>query len=187
MDRVKQVTSIPIGINVLRNDARSALSMAAVTGADFIRVNIHYGVMAAEEGLVQGEAYDTLRRRAALGVDVKILADVLVKHAVPVGDQDLGQMAQETAYRALADGLIVSGAVTGQATDTSDVAAARKAVPEGFILVGSGVTEANAASLLGHADGAIVGTSLKRDGVVSNLIDLDRVKRLVCIFSATGQ
>ena len=171
----------------MRNDARSALSMAAVTGANFIRVNIHYGVMAAEEGLVQGEAYDTLRRRAALGVDVKILADVLVKHAVPVGDQDLGQMAQETMYRALADGLIVSGAVTGQATDTSDVAAARKAVPEGFILVGSGVTEANAPGLLAHADGAIVGTSLKRDGVVSNLIDLDRVKRLVCIFSATGQ
>jgi predicted TIM-barrel enzyme len=87
----------------------------------------------------------------------------------------------------LADGLIVSGPVTGQATDASDVAAARKAVPEGFILVGSGVTEANAPSLLSHADGAIVGTSLKRDGVVSNLIDLDRVKRLVCIFSATGQ
>ena len=187
VDRVKQVTSIPIGVNVLRNDARSALSIAAVTGADFIRVNIHYGVMAAEEGLVQGEAYDTLRRRSALGVDVKILADVLVKHAVPVGDQDLGQMAQETAYRALADGLIVSGPVTGQATDASDVAAARKAVPEGFILVGSGVTEANAPSLLSHADGAIVGTSLKRDGIVSNLIDLDRVKRLVCIFSATGQ
>ncbi len=187
VDRVKQVASLPVGVNVLRNDAHAALSIAAVTGADFIRVNIHYGVMAAEEGLVQGEAYDTLRRRSALGVDVKILADVLVKHAVPVGDQDLGQMAQETMYRALADGLIVSGPVTGQATDASDVAAARKAVPEGFILVGSGVTETNAPSLLAHADGAIVGTSLKRDGVVGNPIELDRVKRLAGIFGATGR
>ncbi len=187
VDQVKQVTSLPIGINVLRNDARAALSIAAVTGADFIRVNIHYGVMAAEEGLVQGEAYDTLRRRASLGVDVKILADVLVKHAVPVGEQDLGQMAQETMYRALADGLIVSGPVTGQATDASDVAAARKAVPEGFILVGSGVTETNAPGLLAHANGAIVGTSLKRDGVVSNPIELDRVKRLASVFAEAGR
>ena len=186
VDRVKQVASLPVGVNVLRNDAKAALSIAAVTGADFIRVNIHYGVMAAEEGLVQGEAYDTLRRRSALDVDVKILADVLVKHAVPVGDQDLGQMAQETMYRALADGLIVSGPVTGQATDASDVAAARKAVPEGLILVGSGVTETNAPGLLAHADGAIVGTSLKRDGAVGNPIDLDRVKRLVHIFAETG-
>ena len=77
--------------------------------------------------------------------------------------------------------------MTGQATDASDVAAARKAVPEGFILVGSGVTETNAPGLLAHADGAIVGTSLKRDGVVSNPIELDRVKRLARIFGATGQ
>ena len=178
VDRVQQATNLPVGVNMLRNDARAALAVAAATGASFIRVNIHYGVMAAEEGLVQGEAYDTLRRRAALGADIKILAVVLVKHAVPVGDQDLALMAQETAYRGLADGLIVSGPVTGQPAEASDVAILREAVPEGFILVGSGVTVANAPQLLAKADGAIVGTSLKRDGMVSNPIDPDRVKRL---------
>ena len=186
VDRVKQTTTLPVGINMLRNDARSALAVAATTGASFIRVNVHYGVMAAEEGLVQGDAYDTLRQRSSLGVDVKILADVLVKHAVPVGDQDLGQMAQETVYRGLADGLIVSGPVTGQPAQASDVAVAREAVPEGFILVGSGVTEANASRLLAQANGAIVGTSLKRDGVVSNPIDLERVKRLSEIIHELG-
>ena len=178
VDRVQQATNLPVGVNMLRNDARSALAVASATGASFIRVNIHYGVMAAEEGLVQGEAYETLRHRAALGAEIKILADVLVKHAVPVGDQDLALMAQETAYRGLADALIVSGPVTGQPAEVTDVATVREAVPEGFILVGSGVTEANAPQLLAKANGAIVGTSLKRDGIVSNLIDLDRVKRL---------
>jgi len=173
-------------VNMLRNDAKSALAVAATTGADFIRVNVHYGVMAAEEGLVQGDAYETLRHRRSLGVEVKILADVLVKHAVPVGPQDLGQMAQETTYRGLADGLIVSGPVTGQPAEESDVAVVREAVPDGFLLVGSGVNESNAARLLASADGAIVGTSLKRDEIVSNLIDPERVKRLAEIIHELG-
>jgi membrane complex biogenesis BtpA family protein len=181
--RVIQTTSLPVGINMLRNDAASALAVAAVTGAGFIRVNVHYGVMSADEGLVTGEASETLRRRQALGVDVKILADVLVKHAVPLGKQDLGLMARETVQRGLADGLIISGPATGQPTQRSDVAEARSAVPEGFILVGSGVTDANARELLSIADGAIVGTSLKRDGVVTNPLDPQRVRAMAAVFA----
>ena len=186
VQRVRQSVSVPTGVNLLRNDPRSALAVAAVTGADFIRVNVHYGVMAADEGLVEGNAYGTLRQRRSLGVDVKILADVLVKHAAPLAPVDLGQMAVETINRGLADGLIVSGPVTGQPALASDVAAAREAVPEGFILVGSGVTESNVQGLLKHANGAIIGTSLKRDGIVTNPIDPERVKRMAEIISRLG-
>lgn len=176
--QVRGITSLPLGINMLRNDALAALAVATITGADFIRVNIHYGVMAADEGLVTGEAYETLRRRQALGSPVKILADVLVKHAVPLGDVDLELMARETAYRGLADGLIVTGPVTGQPTSASDVAITRQAVPDLLVLVGSGVDAVNARQVLTQADGAIVGTSLKRDGIITNPIDLERVKAL---------
>ena len=179
---VQEVSSLPVGVNMLRNDAGSALAVAAVTGAGFIRVNVHYGVMAADEGLVTGEAFETLRRRHALGVEVKILADVLVKHAVPLGQTDLGLMAKETANRGLADGLIVSGPATGLPTSASDVAAARREVPSGFILVGSGITEANVRDLLTIADGAIVGTSLKKDGIITNPLDPLRVKAMAGIF-----
>ena len=184
--RVKQTTDLPVGVNMLRNDAQSALAVAAVAGAAFIRVNVHYGVMAADEGLVQGEAFQTLRQRRALGVDVKILADVMVKHAVPLGDTDLGLMAKETSQRGLADGLIVSGPVTGRPALASDVTEVRKAMPDAFILVGSGVDEANAAELLAGANGAIVATSLKRGGIVSNPIDPERVKRMSEIFRSLG-
>ncbi|PKB67424.1 MAG: hypothetical protein BZY81_04655 [SAR202 cluster bacterium Io17-Chloro-G4] len=176
--KVRQATNLPVGINMLRNDAGSAMAVAAVTGAAFIRVNVHYGVMAADEGLVEGEAYQTLRQRQALGVDVKILADVLVKHAVPLGPTDLGHMVRETLHRGLADGLIISGPATGMATSGTDVEIARRAAPDAFILVGSGIDESNAAEVLSKADGAIVGTSLKRDGVVTNPVDLERVKRM---------
>ena len=108
--RVMETVSVPVGINMLRNDALSALGIAAVTGAKFIRVNVHYGVMAAEEGLIEGEAFQTMRRRQALNADGKVVADVLVKHAVPLGPVDVGQIARETAQRGLADGPPVSSA-----------------------------------------------------------------------------
>ena len=85
---VMERVALPVGINMLRNDPYSALAVAVATGARFIRANVHYGVMVAEEGLIQGRADETLRYRRALGADqkVKIFADVLVKHAVPAGN-----------------------------------------------------------------------------------------------------
>ena len=184
VEQVRAAVSLPVGINMLRNDAISALAVAVATGAEFIRVNVHYGVMATDEGIVEGEAHETTRRRRSLNADVQILADVLVKHAAPVGQSDIGLVAQETTRRALADGLIVSGPATGQPTNSFDVSAVRRAVPDGFVLVGSGISESNAGRILGHADGAIVGTSLKKEGVVSKPVDPDRVRRLADIFAA---
>ena len=178
---VMETVDIPVGINVLRNDPRSAIAIAAAAGADFVRANVHYGVMVADEGLVQGAAHDTLRYRRLLGVQerVKIFADVLVKHASPLGADDAAHVARETVLRGLADALIVTGSATGVSASADDVKTVRSAAPPGVpVLVGSGVDEGNAARLLEHADGAIVGTSLKVDGVVSNPVDPGRVRRL---------
>ena len=186
VEHVRGSVSIPVGINMLRNDAISALAVAVATGCDFIRVNVHYGVMATDEGLVEGEAHETTRRRRSLNADVQILADVLVKHAAPVGQSDIGLIAQETTRRALADGLIVSGPATGQPTNSFDVSVVRRAVPDGFVLVGSGINDHNVWRILEHADGAIVGTSIKREGIVTNPVDPERVKRLSEIFESLG-
>ena len=184
VERVRSSVSIPVGINMLRNDAISALAVAVATGCEFIRVNVHYGVMATDEGIVEGEAHETTRRRRSLNADVQILADVLVKHAEPMGQSDIGLVAQETTRRALADGLIVSGPATGQPTNSFDVSVVRRAVPDGFVLVGSGINEHNVWRILEHADGAIVGTSLKTEGIVTNPVDPDRVRRLTEIFES---
>ncbi len=184
VEHVRSGASVPVGVNMLRNDAISALAVAASTGAEFIRVNVHYGVMATDEGIVEGEAHETTRRRRSLNADVQILADVLVKHATPVGQTDIGLVAQETTRRALADGLIVSGPATGQPANSFDVSVVRRAVPDGFVLVGSGINESNVWRILEHADGAIVGTSLKREGIAANPVDPARVRRLAEIFAS---
>src|SRR6185295_2905473 len=100
---------LPIGINVLRNDARSALAVALASGASFIRVNIHVGAAETDQGRIEGRAYETLRARRALDARIAIFADVFVKHARPAGTTDLAAAARDTAYRGLADALLVTG------------------------------------------------------------------------------
>lgn len=179
VEAVKETASLPLGINVLRNDAKSALAIAAICGAAFIRVNVHTGVMVTDEGIIEGRADETLRYRQALGCDVKIFADVLVKHAVPLGEQDHWHAARTAKERGLADALIVSGAMTGEEASVDDVRIVKSAVRDTPVLVGSGVDENNVTNLVAVADGAIVGTSLKREGQVFNPVDRQRVRRIV--------
>jgi len=152
---VAREVRIPFGVNVLRNDALSALAVAAATGASFIRVNLHTGAAVTDQGLVEGDAYATLRKRAALAPDVLIFADYLVKHAAPLGEVS----AKDLRLRGLADAVIVTGSETGAAADPSRLDELRAQI-DAPLLVGSGLTAENA-SQFGDADGAIVGTSLK--------------------------
>jgi uncharacterized protein len=168
-----------LGVNVLKNDARAALAVAAAVGAEFIRVNVHAGAVLADQGIVQSDAYGTLRDRRLLGADVAIFADVGGKHSVPLGPVDIDQIARDLVHRGLADALVVSGAATGQATPLGDVKRVRGAVADVPILVGSGVTAETAAELLSVADGVIVGTSVKRNGDVRLPVERARVEKLV--------
>lgn len=176
---------LPFGVNVLRNDALSALAVAAATGASFIRVNVHTGAMVTDQGIIEGDAYATLRKRAALAPDVLIFADHLVKHATPLGVVDPVQSAKDLRLRGLADALIVSGAETGAPADASrleSIRAALDATLDGVpLLLGSGLSEGNAHTFA-LADGAIVGTSIKVDGRVDGAVDRARVERVVRAF-----
>ena len=175
----RAVPQTPLGINVLKNDARAALAIACAVGARFIRVNVHAGAVLADQGLVHSDAYGTLRDRRLLGVEIAIFADVGGKHAVPLAPVDLEQHARDLTHRGLADGLVVSGQATGTATPIEDLKRVRSAVPDVPLLVGSGVTPETAEELLSVADALIVGTALKRDGNVNEPVDPDRVRRLV--------
>ena len=169
----------PLGVNVLKNDARAALAVAAAVGAAFIRVNVHAGAVLADQGVVHSDAYNTLRDRRLLGVDVAIFADVGGKHAVPLAPVEIEQTARDLVHRGLADALVVSGPATGQATPLADIKRVRSAVPDVPLLVGSGVGAETVSELLSLADGLIVGTWVKQHGDVRQPVDRARVERLV--------
>jgi hypothetical protein len=168
-----------VGANVLRNDASGALAVALGASLHMIRVNVHTGVLATDQGLIEGKAAWTLRERSALAPGVAILADVDVKHASPVGAFDLAAAAEETAHRGRADALIVTGKGTGKPVRLDDLRTVRAAVPAVPILAGSGVTLETVRRVLRLADGVIVGTAIKRDGRVLEPVDPRRAKAFV--------
>jgi membrane complex biogenesis BtpA family protein len=176
---VRDEVTLPLGINALRNDARGALGVAVATDASFIRVNVHAGVTATDQGLIEGRAADTLRARTALNAPVKILADVHVKHGRPLFADDLVQAARDLIERGGADALVLSGASTGSPTDVDDLGRVREALPDATLLAGSGVTLRDVSRILAHADGVIVGTALKRGGKTTAPADRARVRRFV--------
>jgi membrane complex biogenesis BtpA family protein len=180
---LRDQVSIPFGVNVLRNDVRSALGIAAATGGAFVRVNVHTGARLTDQGIVEGVAHETLRLRERLDAEVAILADLNVKHSAPLAQRPLERTLGDLIERGGADAVVVSGVGTGAAVDTEfldRVVEHRDArgldVP---ILIGSGVTPETAPGLLSLADGAIVGTALKHDRETTNPVDERAVERLV--------
>jgi len=83
---IRAKIKLPLGFNVLRNDARAALALSAACAGNFIRVNVHTGAMLTDQGLIEGDAYETLRYRERVCPGAQILADVHVKHAVTLGN-----------------------------------------------------------------------------------------------------
>jgi membrane complex biogenesis BtpA family protein len=176
---IRTAVKLPIGFNVLRNDARAALALCAACGGDFIRINVHTGAMLTDQGLIEGDAFNTVRYRECIRPGAGIFADVHVKHAVPLGAWSIEDSAHDTVERGLVDALIVSGVGTGQAADLADVERVRRACPKTKLLLGSGVNTTNVKEFLRYADGVIVGSSLKRDGKLANPVDPKRVAALV--------
>ena len=179
IDRLKGMVTVPLGINVLRNDARSGIAIASCVGVQFIRVNVLTGIMATDQGLIEGQAYDLLRYRRELASEVAILADVLVKHARPLGTPNLTTAVQDTIQRGLADGVILSGWATGSPPSIEDLELAVAAAGNTPVFIGSGANWENITSLMSAANGVIVASSLKRHGDINQTIDPIRVSQFV--------
>lgn len=173
--------SVRLGVQILSRGEKEALAVAHATGADFIRCENFVFAHVADEGLLaDAAAGPLLRYRRQIGaMEVMILADIQKKHAshAITGDLGLADLAHGAEFFG-AQGLIVTGSVTGQPTDPLDVEVARRSskLP---IIVGSGVTPDSVERLFEHADALIVGTAIKHDGHWSNAVDATRARTMV--------
>ena len=173
---IREEVSLPLGINVLRNDGISAYSIAYAVKADFIRVNVLSGVAFTDQGIIEGIAYELAKLRKLLPSKIKVFADVHVKHAYHFGEFE--DALRDTIERGLADAVIISGKATGSEVDLEKLKKAKKISPVP-VIVGSGTTYDNLPKLWKYADGFIVGTWIKKEGKTKNDIDLRRAKKLV--------
>ncbi|WP_456365403.1 BtpA/SgcQ family protein [Thermococcus sp.] len=172
---IRDEVSLPLGINVLRNDGIAAYSIAYAVNADFIRVNVLSGVAYTDQGVIEGIAHELAKLRKILPSKIQVFADVHVKHAVYFGNFE--DALRDTVERGLADAVVVSGKATGKPVDIERLALAKRISPVP-VLVGSGTTYENLPELWKYADGFIIGTWIKREGNVKNEVSLERARKL---------
>ncbi len=168
-----------LGVNVLRNDARAALAIAASVGAELVRVNVFVGAAVTDQGVIEGCARSLLQARRALGATVAVAADLDVKHAAPLVRRPLADEAADAWHRGGADALIVTGPATGRSADLEALREVRRAVPEAPIWLGSGLRPDTAGGIAPLVDGVIVGTFLHTDADLAQPVDPERTRALV--------
>ena len=183
---VRRESPLPLGVQILAAANREALAAAHACGAAFVRVeNFAYAHVADEGLMMTAEAGPLLRYRRQIGADgVRIIADVKKKHSshAITGDIPLAEAATTTQFIG-ADGIVVTGVATGQPTAVEDVATVREAVTIP-VCIGSGLTPENLPSLWPHADVFIVGSYVKVDGLWSNAIEPERLRRFMAAANA---
>lgn len=168
---------VPFGVDVLW-DARAAVALAAATSAQFVR-GIFTGVYDSDMGLWTVSPGEIARYAVSLHCHSRLLYNINAEFASPVGRRSLKEVARSVAFSCEPDALCVSGPMTGDAVDTSDLEAV-SAVAQGIpVFINTGTTAGNVLQRLSKADGVIVGTWLKRDGVTWNPVDEKRVGQLM--------
>ncbi len=166
---------VPFGVNVLW-DAKASLDLAVATGASFVR-EIFTGVYASDFGLWNTNCGETIRHQHHIGAEkVKLLFNIVPEAARYLADRDVAAIAKSTVFNNRPDALCVSGLIAGVMADTSTLKIVKQAVPETVVLANTGVCVENVEEQLSIADGAIVGTAFKREGVFTDQVDCQRVK-----------
>ncbi|MEZ4649795.1 MAG: BtpA/SgcQ family protein [Candidatus Eisenbacteria bacterium] len=187
IERIRAQCELPLGVNVLRNDVHSALSIAAATGASFVRANVHVGAAVTDQGLIEGRAAETLRLRASIAPTVQIFADFRVKHAAPLVDRPWEEELADLAERGKADAVLLTGGRTGAPPDPELLARARAVIKNVPLFVASGTNMDNVAALFGVADGLIVGSALEKAGRAGNPVDPERARAFLAAARAAGK
>ena len=176
--RLRQESGLVLGLNVQFNDTAAEWSIAHAAGYDFIRVEALVENRVGPQGITLAAGPSLLRRKARYPAKTMIFADIQVKHTYPLAEQPM-DFSIEAAKEAEASAIIITGIATGHNPTLEDVREAKRAAGALPVLLGSGISAKIGAEFLQIADGAIVGSSFKRDGNVWNPIEESRVRRFM--------
>ena len=165
---------VPFGVNVLW-DPLASIDLAAATGALFIR-EIMSGVYASDFGLWNTSVGETMRHRARLAPNLRMLFNIVPEAASYLGNRSIVDIARSTVFNNRPDALCVSGLIAGVETDTQVLSAVKEAAPDTVVLCNTGCRIDNVERQLAASDGAVVGSTFKVDGTFENPVDPARVK-----------
>jgi membrane complex biogenesis BtpA family protein len=167
--------TVPFGVNVLWDPAAS-IDLAVATDGLFVR-EIFTGVYASDYGLWNTNCGEVIRHQHRVGGQhVKLLFNIVPESAVYLADRHIVDIAKSTVFVSKPDALCVSGLTAGTETSSDTLKLVKQAVPDTPVFANTGVRLSNVEQMLAVSDGAVIGTTFKRDGYIWNPVDVNRVR-----------
>jgi membrane complex biogenesis BtpA family protein len=175
---VKPSLTVPFGVNYLW-DPTASVAIAGATGAHFVR-EIFTGVFASDMGVWAPDCATPSRLRRNIGrTDLKFLFNINAEFAYSLDQRPIELRARSAVFSSMADAILVSGPITGQPADASDLRKVAETVTEVPVFANTGVNLDNVRDVMSVASGCIIGTHFKIDGDTWNAVDGDRVRRFM--------
>lgn len=175
---LKRLLKVPFGVNYLW-DPLATVAVGIASGARFAR-EIFTGVYESDMGVWKPNAAAALRLRADCDrADLKLMFNINAEFASSLGNRDIALRAKSAVFSSLADVILVSGAMTGQSAESSDLKAVKAALPNTPVMANTGVRIDTVEHILSLADGCVIGTHFKVDGDTWNAVDGARVSKFM--------
>ncbi len=169
---------VPFGVNVLW-DPIASIDVAMAVGGSFVR-EIFTGAYASDFGVWAPNCGEIVRHQHQIGAGhIRLLFNIVPEAALYMAPRNIADIARSTAFNAEPDGICVSGLTAGSKTDGQTLEIVKKAIPQVPVFANTGVSLENVEEQLRVADGAVVGTTFKKDGYVWNQVDVNRVKEFM--------
>lgn len=176
--RLKEISKIPLGVNIHSTSSDLEMIIASLCGAEFIRAESFVEARHTAGGFLTPMAAKLTRTRTRLNSNVQIFADINVKESYAFSPQSFEEAIND-ALKSFADAIILTGLETGNAPSASDAKLFKQLTKDKLLLVGSGVNKDNISDLLKYADGVIVGSSIKKNKIIEDIVDQEKVKELI--------
>src|SRR3546814_15446494 len=117
----------------------SSVALAAATGASFLR-EILTGTYASDMGPWTPNAGEAMRYRNRLGrPDIAMLDNVSAEFTHSLDRRQLPDRASSAVFSIIPDAVLVSGAITAEAAELSELGAVQRLLPTTPVLANTGV------------------------------------------------
>lgn len=166
-----------VGISILKNEGAGSVAVADAIGADYVRLKVYVGAMVSSEGITEGCLEEVLEMKKRIGSKVELWADIYDRSGVPLGTMSLEEACQQGIQKGKLDCLIITGKDFDESIQM--IKRAKSALPEAKVLLGGSASPVNIGTVLEVCDGVIIGSYLKKDGIMTNPLDSSRLEKFM--------
>lgn len=172
--RVKNYIQIPYGVDCI-SDGFATLDLARAVDAQFVRGTFS-GVYVGDGGFYNNELSEFIRRKNQLSLlELPMIYFLHPESDVNLDTRSVIDIAKSLVFKANSDTYCISSKQAGAQVSVDYLKSLKEQLPDQIILCNTGANKSNIKDILEVTDGAIVGTTFKKNGEFMEHVDKDRV------------